>query len=236
ISNSVSDIQGFIARDGDRKELVLALRGSVSIIDILVDSAIVLVPLITPSVEAPSGVRVHSGFLVGWNSIAIQIISVIKQQLFLHPDLKNLVTTGHSLGGSLATLAAICLRRNFPSLTTRTYSYGAPRVGNKEFADYFNGEFGVNAFRVVHSNDGVPTMIPTSLGYHHHGARFSSGFLTSVTGVEYWQTEDPPQENSTKQCSPDGEDPRCSASVPSEGVNAAHMTYFGILATTPFCI
>ncbi|KAK0439013.1 alpha/beta-hydrolase [Armillaria borealis] len=223
ISNSVSDIQGFIARDGDRKELVLALRGSVSIIDILVDSAIVLVPLITPGVEAPSGVRVHSGFLVGWNSIAIQIIAVIKQQLFLHPDLKSLVTTGHSLGGSLATLAAICLRGNFPSLTTRTYSYGAPRVGNKEFADYFNGEFGVNAFRVVHSNDGVPTMIPTSLGYHHHG-------------VEYWQTEDHPQENSTKQCSPDGEDPRCSASVPSEGVNAAHMTYFGILATTPFCI
>lgn len=48
------NIQGFIARDGDRKELVLALRGSVSIIDILVDSAIVLVPLITPGVEAPS--------------------------------------------------------------------------------------------------------------------------------------------------------------------------------------
>ncbi|SJL17037.1 uncharacterized protein ARMOST_20578 [Armillaria ostoyae] len=96
ISNSVSDIQGFIARDGDRKELVLALRGSVSIIDILVDSAIVLVPLITPGVEAPSGVRVHSGFLVGWNSVVIQIISVVKQQLLLHPDLKNLVTTGHS--------------------------------------------------------------------------------------------------------------------------------------------
>ncbi|KAK0207842.1 hypothetical protein DFS33DRAFT_1299536 [Desarmillaria ectypa] len=53
ISNSVSDIQGYIARDGDRKELVLALRGSASIIDILVDSAIVLVPLITPGVEAP---------------------------------------------------------------------------------------------------------------------------------------------------------------------------------------
>ncbi|PBK89315.1 alpha/beta-hydrolase, partial [Armillaria gallica] len=225
ISNSVPDIQGFIARDGDSKELVLALRGSASIIDIMVDSAIVLVPLITPGVEAPSGVRVHSGFLVGWNSIAIQIISVIKQQLFLHPDLKNLVTTGHSLGGSLATLAAICLRRNFPSLTTRTYSYGAPRIGNKESADYFNDEFGVNASRVVHSNDGVPTMIPTSLGYHHHGAPLNTGRRRTLS-----------REDSTKQCSPDGEDPRCSASVPSEGVNAAHMTYFGILATTPFCI
>ncbi|SJL11670.1 uncharacterized protein ARMOST_15076 [Armillaria ostoyae] len=142
--------EGFLLIDIDG--LKIPWNDSVSIIDILVDSAIVLVPLITPGVEAPSGVRVHSGFLVGWNSIAIQIIAVIKQQLFLHPDLKNLVTTGHSLGGSLATLAAICLRGNFPSLTTRTYSYGAPR--NKEFADYFNGEFGVNAFRVVHSNDG----------------------------------------------------------------------------------
>lgn len=165
----------------------------------------------------------HSGFLVGWNSIAVQVISVIKEQLFLYPDLKNIVTTGHSLGGSLATLAAICLRRNFPSVTTRTYSYGAPRTGNKEFADYFNCEFDTNAFRVVHSNDGVPTMVPTFLGYHHHG-------------IEYWQTEDPPKGSSTKQCSADGEDPRCSASVPSKGVNAAHTMYFGILATTPFCI
>jgi len=102
------------------------------------------------------------------------------------------------------------------------YSYGAPRTGNKIFAEHVNDWFGSNAHRSVHSNDGVPTMIPKSLGYYHHG-------------IEYWQNPDPPSEKTTHQCSADGEDPSCSASVPSKGINPAHVTYFGIAVSTPFC-
>jgi len=93
----------------------------------------------------------------------------------------------------------------------------------KKFADYVNATFGEKAHRVVHGNDGVPTMIPTKLGYHHHG-------------VEYWQYTHPPSEETTAKCNAEGEDPSCSASIPSQGVNLAHMKYFGIIATTPFCI
>jgi len=66
-------------------------------------------------------------------------------------------------------------------------------------------------------------MIPTSLGYHHHG-------------IEYWQRADPADPQTTLQCSADGEDPQCSASIPSGGVNPAHITYFGITVPTPFCL
>jgi hypothetical protein len=56
-------------------------------------------------------------------------------------------------------------------------------------------------------------MIPVRLGYHHHG-------------IEYWQTTEPESqarvEDTTVQCDPEGEDPRCSLSVPSRGINSAH--------------
>ena len=42
------------------------------------------------------------------------------------------------------------------------------------------------------------------------------------TGVEYWQHASPPSEATTVECDADGEDPACSASIPSRGVNVAH--------------
>jgi len=69
----------------------------------------------------------------------------------------------------------------------------------------------------------VPTMIPRELGYQHHG-------------VEYWQREDPASETTTVKCDAEGEDPLCSLAIPSRGINMAHTIYFGIFATTPFCL
>lgn len=199
----------------------MALRGSFSIVDALLDTQVVLVPLVTPGVAAPSGTCVHSGFLLAWNSIAVQVIAVVSRQLKSYPGF-SIVTSGHSLGGSLSSLAALSLKHNFPDSEVRTYSYGAPRTGNKVFADHMNELFSPNPYRVVHTNDGVPTIIPTSLGYHHHG-------------IEYWQNPDPPSEGTTVQCSADGEDASCSASIPSRGITPAHLTYFGIPVSTPFC-
>nr|GAT56913.1 predicted protein [Mycena chlorophos] len=224
--NQLSDIQGFIARDDHRKELVVALRGSASITDALLDASVILVPFITPGVTPPPGTRVHAGFLAAWDTVAAQITATLAAQRRLHPG-HHLVTVGHSLGGALATLAAVSLLQLFPASPildqTRTYSFGAPRTGNKVFAEWVNSELGSRAFRVVHTNDGVPTMIPTSLGYHHHG-------------VEYWQHEDPPEAKTTLQCDASGEDPCCSASIPSKGVTPAHATYLGITVPTPFCL
>jgi hypothetical protein len=47
--------------------------------------------------------------------------------------------------------------------------------------------------------------------------------LVINTGVEYWLNPDPPSPEHTTQCDPSGEDPNCSASIPSEGLNAAHL-------------
>ncbi|KAJ7239417.1 alpha/beta-hydrolase [Mycena haematopus] len=207
-------------------ELVVALRGSASITDALLDANILLVPFLTQAMNKyPAKARVHA-FADSWNTVALQITATLAAQRQLHPG-HRLVVVGHSMGGALATLAAVSLLQLFPASPvmdqTHTYSYGAPRTGNEVFAAYVNAEFGARAFRVVHTDDGVPTMIPTSLGYHHHG-------------IEYWQHVDPPSPSRTLRCAAGGEDPCCSASVPSGGITPAHATYLGITVPTPFCL
>jgi len=222
-SNPVTDIQGFVARDEKRQELVVALRGSASVADVILDAQILLVPVLAPGIKAPAGAKVHAGFLTAWDSVALQLLTILRTQLRLHPSITSIVTTGHSLGGPLALLCALSVAGTFPSKAVRTYSYGSPRTGNLIFAEHIREVFGTRAHRVVHGNDGVPTMIPRRLGYHHHG-------------VEYWQHAMPPSGETTVQCDPEGEDPQCSVSIPSKGVNLAHTRYFGILVSTPFCL
>ncbi|GAW06407.1 alpha beta-hydrolase [Lentinula edodes] len=203
-------VEGFVARDVHRKELVVALRGSASVADVLLDTQVQLVPLVSPGVSIPHDVQVHAGFLTAWNSVGVQVLAILAEQLVLHGDIKTIVTSGHSLGGALATLSAISANQRFPQCRVITYSYGAPRTGNKAFAEFVNKSLGENAFRVVHTHDGVPTMIPQSLGYHHHG-------------IEYWQEYEPAIAENVVKCEPQGEDPSCSLSIPSGGVNDAHM-------------
>ena len=84
-------------------------------------------------------------------------------------------------------------------------------------------------------------MISTKLGYHHHGKNcffYYSLNLTNAdywTGVEYWQHASPPSEATTVECNAEGEDPACSASIPSRGVNIAHTmvcVFFRIVSIT----
>jgi hypothetical protein len=56
------------------------------------------------------------------------------------------------------------------------YTYGAPRVGNKAFADAFDARLGGAAWRITNSSDIVPT-VPRLMGYAHvqTGVRLGSG-------------------------------------------------------------
>ncbi|KDQ26513.1 hypothetical protein PLEOSDRAFT_1043836, partial [Pleurotus ostreatus PC15] len=224
IDQLLTDTQGFIVRDDGRKEIVVALRGSTSPTDFLLDNELFLVPFITPGVSPPLGSLVHTGFVTAWNSIALQVISVVRAQLNAHPGY-SLVTTGHSLGGSLSSLAAISLRQNFPKVPIRMYTYGQPRTFNAVSAQFINSQFGTNAFRswLLMGFFRAASSISTVLGYRHHG-------------VEYWQNPDPATPGNVKQCSTtNGEDPTCSASIPFLGIGPSHLTYYGIAAGTAFC-
>lgn len=165
-------------------------------------------------------VQVHQGYLQQWNSVAETVTATIRDQ----PNNYSLTVTGHSMGASLAVLAAASLKGQGFNLTS--YTYGQPRTGDPAFADYIDTMLPKDVlFRVTHSNDGVPQTIPTLAGYRHHK-------------TEYWAL-DPPSAANTFKC--EGDEPAdCNNSVKgiglganSTGINAAHLLYFGISIGNP---
>lgn len=78
-------------------------------------------------------------------------------------------STGHSLGGALATLFALELSSSKLAknghIQVIMYNFGSPRVGNKRFADNYNQAV-KNSWRVVNHRDIIPT-VPRLMGYCH---------------------------------------------------------------------
>lgn len=209
----ITDTQGFIARDDTRKELVVAFRGSQQIANIFTDAAIMLVPFKSPGVSDVEDAYAHMGFLTAYNAVASNVISVVETQLEMHPGY-SIVSTGHSLGAAIASIGGLSLKANFPNATVKMYTFGQPRTGNSGYATLAENIMGrSNIFRAVHTFDGVPTIIHQKLGYRHHA-------------TEFWQFRELPSPAHIRQCLA-AEDPSCSNSIVSSGINIAHLTYFG---------
>ncbi|KAJ7052004.1 Alpha/Beta hydrolase protein [Mycena amicta] len=210
----LTDSHGYVARDDTRKEIVVAFRGSVSPANFVTDAVGLLVDWDTGStnVIAPEGTKVHLGFRTAWATISAKTLATVTSELAAHPGY-SVVTSGHSLGGSLAALAGITLQMTFPNTQVRCYTYGQPRTGNAVFAAWLDTLIGPERlFRVVHSNDGVPTMAPELLGFVHHT-------------TEYWALS-PHSPQQTYICNAAGlqEDPHGSKKLPTTGINPAHLS------------
>ncbi|KAH8107336.1 alpha/beta-hydrolase [Phellopilus nigrolimitatus] len=214
-NNETTDTQGFITRDDTRHEIVVTFRGSSSIPDLIRDNDWTLIPYMSPgvAVSQEENVTAHRGFINAYNSVAPTIISTVRAQLTAYPSY-TLISTGHSLGAALASLGGVSLVSNFPGTSLKVYTFGQPRTGNQGYATLAENRVGAdNIYRVVHTYDGVPTLVPEALGFRHH--------LT-----EYWNLQDPSSADNVKVC--DGEeDPTCSDSIPTTAINAAHLQYFG---------
>ena len=106
---------------------------------------------------------VHNGFL----TIATSQLRPNPAELadeVLDPGLP-LYITGHSLGGALATIAAMDLAHRVPGLADRIrlYTYAAPRVGDPSFPESFR-RLVPNAYRVANVADTVPVVPSTKMG------------------------------------------------------------------------
>ena len=101
--------------------------------------------------------KIHRGFLNNYLRIVEPLPREVAQTL--DPNIPCYVT-GHSLGSSLAILAALDLALNVPQLRPQIqlYTYASPRVGDPTFARLHAQQI-PNSYRVVNLSD-IFTLVP----------------------------------------------------------------------------
>ncbi len=161
--NKGTDTQGmFGVAHGDT--LVVAFRGSeeTGIADWITD--LKFVQQVFPYGEGGNKkVKVHYGFIQAYKSVRDAVLNEARNTPY-----KKVICTGHSLGAALATLAALDIRYNFPDKEVRCYTFGSPKVGNKDFAKSYNKRV-PETYRFVNGSDTVPNIPPGS--YRHVGKK-----------------------------------------------------------------
>lgn len=104
--------------------------------------------------------KIHEGFIKNYLRILNPIPKDIARKL--DPSIPCYVT-GHSLGASLAVLAALDLAVNLPDLRPQIqlYSYACPRVGDVTFAKLHSRQV-PNSYRIANLADTIPLLPPTT--------------------------------------------------------------------------
>ncbi|KAM9716638.1 diacylglycerol lipase-beta [Menidia menidia] len=150
--NQIFEIPFFVALDHQREAVLVAVRGTLSLKDVLTDLSAECENL---SVEGVCGAcYAHKGMSQAAGYIYKKLVNdgILNQAFSIAPEYK-LVITGHSLGAGTAALLAILLRKSFPTL--QCYSFSPPGgLLSKALADY-SKDFVVS---VVLGKDLVPRL------------------------------------------------------------------------------
>lgn len=111
------------------------------------------------------GARVHNGFLRGYALLRDGVRARVATVLAREPE-THIYVTGHSLGGALATLAALDLDYRHGG-GVQLVATGCPRVGNGAFAELVERRL-PRLLRVSVIHDPVPG-VPWGAKYQHAG-------------------------------------------------------------------
>lgn len=121
--NQIYEIPFFVALDHKREAVLVAVRGTLSLKDVLTDLSAECENL---PIEGVSGAcYAHKGICQAAGYIYKKLVNdgILNQAFSIAPEYK-LVITGHSLGAGTASLLAILLRNSFPTL--QCYSFSPP--------------------------------------------------------------------------------------------------------------
>jgi hypothetical protein len=184
---AVCDNEREVRRMG-RRDIAIVLRGTATCPEWAENLRASLVPLADDeqSDDPASAPKVAKGFLSLYRtpgdhvpSLSAAIVDEVKRLVELYKGEELSITiVGHSLGASLALLAAdelsACLAADDttdhrPPPPIAVVSFGGPKTGNRAFADRLRRERRVNVLRVVNVGD-VVTRVPAPIareGYAH---------------------------------------------------------------------
>lgn len=164
-----------------RKLILLSYRGTESryyeqLYDELTATATI------PKEPFPSGGNIQTYFATAHKKLYSRVNASIDYLVRKYPKY-TVVITGHSLGAALASLSAVLLvyQNVVPANRMSLYTFGMPRVGDKEYA-FNHDRLVANSWRVVHRRDivsHIPTCnlitgcsITTNGPYHHRNEIF----------------------------------------------------------------
>ena len=87
----------------------------------------------------------------------------------------EIIVTGHSLGGALASIAALHIGHS-SHYRPHVYTFASPRVGNTEFTRHFRLRVNTS-FRIANTEDIVPTLPTATLRLRRHSLSVRSQVL-----------------------------------------------------------
>lgn len=226
-----SDVTGFVGVNEIQREIVVCFRGTNSVENFIVDLQFFKLDFDYPGavgariVRAPRGARAtggrrhdararpqHKGFYTAYEEVSAHVQHAVAALHRRYPTFRVFVT-GHSLGGALATIAALDLSKRMPQVPVQHYTFGEPRVGNDKFAAYFNHSV-ANSMRHVHWHDWVAHLPLRAMNFWH--------IPSEVFEQKVYQGPE-----SVRLCDFSGEDMSCANRFPGGYSIPDHLVYLG---------
>eukprot|EP01032_Pedospumella_encystans_P021086 gene21086-23928_t len=168
------------------------------------------------------GISGLQGFYKAQNSVNNVVISAVKNLLDIYPTYQVIVT-GHSLGGALATLQAVSIIQTL-NIQARLFTFGAPREFNN-IASSSVSSYIADKNRVTHFADPVPHLPLKNkhvLVYRHIHGEWYEQHTADGTNIFKSCGNAPYQPYSQEYY----EDPTCANQWNKLIQNVVHHTYY----------
>jgi hypothetical protein len=210
--NFLAGSQSYVGYNPVNNEIIASFRGSSNIQDWIEDLEFNFTAPGQSIPGVPTNVQVEVGFWKFYESVQKCVKTEVLRLQKEYPS-ATVGITGHSLGGTAASLCAVDLYVNEHVYNISLYTFGEPRVGNAAYAVLMNSAF-PSKFRVVNYKDCVPHLPPLAFQYFHEAYEV---YETSSGGATF------------RVCNNIGEDKTCSDQWSDLQVNCNdHLFYFGI--------
>ena len=181
IEDKATDTQAFAAAHSDY--IIVSFRGTKEPRDFLTDLMIRKKPFLSDEKSESRFGEVHRGFNMAFESVRDQLKATIEAFESERPG-RPIFVTGHSLGAALAQLGALYLASIGKDVAS-VYTFGAPRVGDKDFQQSYEAVLKDRTFLHINNADIVTTIPLKLLGFRHvalPARRFNEAH--DISGVE----------------------------------------------------